>query len=42
MDKGRIVEGGSHNELLRRKALYARLWSMQSGVAVQDLKEVPA
>jgi ABC-type multidrug transport system fused ATPase/permease subunit len=31
MDKGRILEAGSHTELLRQGGLYARLWSMQSG-----------
>ncbi|RMC37379.1 ABC transporter ATP-binding protein [Paracoccus alkanivorans] len=31
MDQGRIVEQGSHTELLARNGLYARLWSRQSG-----------
>jgi ATP-binding cassette subfamily B multidrug efflux pump len=31
IDRGRIVEEGSHAELLRRDGLYARLWSRQSG-----------
>ena len=31
MDQGRIVEEGSHEELLRRGGLYARLWERQSG-----------
>lgn len=29
MDAGRIVERGSHRELLRAKGLYARLWQLQ-------------
>jgi ATP-binding cassette subfamily B multidrug efflux pump len=31
MDQGRIVEEGSHDELLRRKGIYASLWARQSG-----------
>jgi ATP-binding cassette subfamily B multidrug efflux pump len=31
MDQGRIVEEGSHRELVRRNGLYARLWERQSG-----------
>ena len=31
MDRGDIVEDGSHTELLRHKGVYARLWSRQSG-----------
>lgn len=31
MGEGRIVEDGSHDELLARKGLYARLWDLQSG-----------
>lgn len=29
MDKGRIVERGSHRELLERNGMYARLWLLQ-------------
>ena len=31
LDKGRIVEEGTHAELVAKGALYARLWSHQSG-----------
>ena len=31
LDHGRIVEAGTHDELLRRGGVYARLWQRQSG-----------
>ena len=31
MDRGRIVEEGNHDTLLRQGGLYADLWSRQSG-----------
>ena len=31
MDSGRIVESGTHHELLEQGGLYARLWNRQSG-----------
>jgi ATP-binding cassette, subfamily B, bacterial HlyB/CyaB len=32
MDKGRIVEGGTHDQLTQQGGIYAKLWAMQSGV----------
>lgn len=34
--KGKIVESGSHKELLARDGFYTRLWSMQAGGFLQD------
>ena len=31
MDRGRVVEEGSHDELVARGGLYAQLWERQSG-----------
>ena len=31
MQKGHVIEQGSHSALLRRGGEYARLWKMQSG-----------
>ncbi len=31
LDKGRIIEEGSHAELLEKHGLYAKLWAHQSG-----------
>ena len=31
MDKGRIVEEGTHDELIARGGIYAGLWAHQSG-----------
>jgi ATP-binding cassette subfamily B multidrug efflux pump len=31
MDRGRIVEEGSHDSLLKRGGIYAQLWKHQSG-----------
>ena len=36
LDKGRIIESGTHSSLLRRRGAYARLWKMQSGGFLQD------
>jgi ATP-binding cassette subfamily B multidrug efflux pump len=36
MDQGRIVETGSHADLIAMNGLYARLWSHQSGGFLLD------
>jgi ABC-type multidrug transport system fused ATPase/permease subunit len=35
LDQGRIVEEGSHSELLAQGGLYARFWQRQSGGFIQ-------
>ena len=37
MDKGQIVEQVTHAELLSREKIYAKLWQVQSGDALQSL-----
>jgi ABC-type multidrug transport system fused ATPase/permease subunit len=41
LDRGRIVEQGSHDELLRLGGHYASLWRRQSGGFI-DVGEVQA
>jgi ABC-type transport system involved in cytochrome bd biosynthesis fused ATPase/permease subunit len=42
MDKGRIVERGTHAELLRAGGLFAQMWALQQQRAAQgeDTPEV--
>jgi ATP-binding cassette subfamily B multidrug efflux pump len=40
MDKGHVVEDGTHAELIKRGGIYAQLWSRQSGGFLFDNKEV--
>ncbi|KAI0565977.1 lipid A export ATP-binding/permease protein MsbA [Gracilaria domingensis] len=34
INNGRIVERGSHDDLVMRKGLYAHMWSIQAGMAI--------
>jgi len=36
LDRGQIVEKGTHQELLRLNGTYARLWQHQSGGFLDD------
>jgi ABC-type multidrug transport system fused ATPase/permease subunit len=36
LDHGKIVESGTHEQLLRNKKIYSRLWKMQSGGFIQE------
>ena len=38
LDKGEVVEKGTHEELLSQKGLYYQLWEMQQGNFVQEDK----
>jgi len=41
LDSGCVVEQGTHNSLIRKKGIYARLWKMQSGGFLQDESKNP-
>ncbi len=36
LDNGKIVEDGSHKELLKKNGIYAKLWSHQSGGFIEE------
>ncbi len=36
MEKGRIIESGSHEQLLKQHGTYAKLWNHQSGGFIED------
>ncbi len=43
LDRGAIVEEGTHDELLQRRGIYAKLWARQSGGYLgTDVSEHPA
>jgi len=31
LDKGKIVQMGTHNELIRKPGMYKQLWNLQKG-----------
>jgi ABC-type transport system involved in Fe-S cluster assembly fused permease/ATPase subunit len=36
LDKGKIIEQGTHKDLIRKKGEYHKLWILQSGGYLQD------
>lgn len=38
-DKGHIIEDGTHEELLKNKGHYARMWNMQAGGFLPEVEE---
>jgi len=42
LDKGEIIEQGTHDELLAKNGRYSRLWNMQQGNFIVDDKEETA
>lgn len=39
MDQGKIIEDGSHDQLLKRNGVYAQLWKRQSGGFINPVEE---
>jgi ATP-binding cassette subfamily B protein len=42
LDRGTIVEDGTHQELLRNRGTYFKLWNQQSGGIPQEEAPSPA
>lgn len=41
LDKGEIIEQGTHDELIAQGGRYARLWNMQQGIISEEKDEDP-
>jgi ATP-binding cassette subfamily B protein len=39
-DQGKIIEDGSHQQLIQRNGHYARLWNMQAGGFLPEIDAV--
>jgi len=42
LDKGRIVESGSHEELIAKEGLYKKIWEIQSSLGEDLVEAMPA
>ena len=36
LDNGKIIEDGTHTELLNKKSIYSKLWNHQSGGFIEE------
>ena len=36
LEKGKIIEDGTHTELLKKNGTYAKLWNHQSGGFIEE------
>ena len=42
LEKGTVIEGGPHDDLLAKGGAYARLWALQSNMELEEEPETPA